>query len=399
MISYEQYLRNSAVSKEVIDVFLDASQPSWARFDPELGYILANSIPRDGMDGCSTISTSQKNGARTAHIYVDKKCRINTYGNSFTQCHQVSDGETWQEYLAAHLGEPIRNFGMGGYGVYQAYRRMIRTEQTDDGADYVILYIWGDDHFRSIMRCRYATFYPWWNNRGGLFFHNNFWANIEMDVESGCFVEKPNLLTTPESLYQMTDPDFMFQALKNDLMVQLCVIGQVDPFSLDLMSLNALAEILGVPNIDETNSDNLMASLEQIKIVYGFAATKHIIDKVSGFCQDKGKKLMILLLCPMATRQLLHNQPRYDQEIADYLDRKGLRYFDMNRFHLEDYKSFNLSVEDYMKRYYIGHYSPAGNHFFAYSIKDKIVDWLDPKPITYRADDQRLVDFKGYLPG
>jgi hypothetical protein len=52
-----------------------------------------------------------------------------------------------------------------------------------------------------------------------------------------------------------------------------------------------------------------------------------------------------------------------------------------------------------MKRYYIGHYSPAGNHFFAYSIKDKIVDWLDPKPITYRADDQRLVDFKGYLPG
>jgi len=27
MISYEQYLHNSAVSKDVIDVFLDASQP------------------------------------------------------------------------------------------------------------------------------------------------------------------------------------------------------------------------------------------------------------------------------------------------------------------------------------------------------------------------------------
>ena len=164
------------------------------------------------------------------------------------------------------------------------------------------------------------------------------------------------------------------------------------------MSLNALAEILGVPSINETNSDNLTASFEQIKIAYGFAATKHIIDMASEFCQDKGKKLMFLLLCPTATRQLLNNQPRYDQEIADYLDRKGLRYFDMNRFHLEDYKSFNLSVENYMKRYYIGHYSPVGNHFFAYSIKDKIVDWLDPKPITYRVDDQRLVDFKGYLP-
>ena len=67
-------------------------------------------------------------------MYKDKPCRINTYGNSFTLCHQVSDGETWQEYLAGHLGEPIRNFGMGGFGVYQAYRRMVREEQTENQA-------------------------------------------------------------------------------------------------------------------------------------------------------------------------------------------------------------------------------------------------------------------------
>jgi hypothetical protein len=101
MVSYEQYLRESAVPKEVIDVFLDKSQPSWAQFDPELGYTLGNSMPRDGMDGSYTISTSRKNGARTARMYLDKECRLNTYGNSFTQCHQVNDGETWQEYLAA----------------------------------------------------------------------------------------------------------------------------------------------------------------------------------------------------------------------------------------------------------------------------------------------------------
>src|SRR5256885_2648577 len=65
--------------------------------------------------------------SRTSIMYADRPCRINTYGDSFTQCHQVSDHETWQEYLAAHLGEPIRNFGMGGYGFYQAYRR--RSEE------------------------------------------------------------------------------------------------------------------------------------------------------------------------------------------------------------------------------------------------------------------------------
>ena len=50
-----------------------------------------------------------------------------------------------------------------------------------------------------------------------------------------------------------------------------------------------------------------------------------------------------------------------------------------------------------MKRYFIGHYTPSGNHFFAYAIKDKIVDWLDPKPITYQQDENKLIRFKGYL--
>ena len=43
---------------------------------------------------------------------------------------------------------------MGGFGVYQAYRRMRREEQTDQGAEYVMLYVWGDDHLRSLLRCR-----------------------------------------------------------------------------------------------------------------------------------------------------------------------------------------------------------------------------------------------------
>ena len=59
--------------------------------------------------------------------------------------------------LAGHLGEPIRNFGMGGFGVYQAYRRMIREEQTASSVEYLIFYIWGDDHVRSLLRCRHAA--------------------------------------------------------------------------------------------------------------------------------------------------------------------------------------------------------------------------------------------------
>ncbi|MGW8181549.1 MAG: hypothetical protein ACWGQW_22700, partial [bacterium] len=83
-VSWEQYLRESAVSKDVIDTFLDPDQLSWAQFDPALGYVLGNYLPQDGLDGSLTISTVQETGARTSHLYNERKARINTYGNSFT---------------------------------------------------------------------------------------------------------------------------------------------------------------------------------------------------------------------------------------------------------------------------------------------------------------------------
>ncbi len=398
MESLEQYLRDSAVSRKTIDAFIDPARSCWAQFDPVVGYTLGNYMPRDGVDGCSTISTSRNIGIRTPHNYTEKPCRINTYGNSFTQCHQVSDGETWQEYLASHLGEPIRNFGMGGFGVYQAYRRMIQMEQSDVGAEYVILYIWGDDHFRSLMRCRHATTKAWLKNREIQMFHGNFWAHLEMDLDSGKFVEKENQLPTTESLYQMTDPDFMVDALKDDLILQLYVVDIVEPSSLDLDGLCSLAEILGVEGIDIDSTERLNETSSCLKRAYGFAATKFIVNKASDFCCHAGKKLMVSVICPTVTRQLLNKQPRYDHEIVDYLKSKVETFFDMNLVHQNDYKDFSLSVEDYLKRYYIGHYSPAGNHFFAFSIKDKIIDWLDPKPITYMNDESKMIDFKGYLP-
>ncbi len=62
------------------------------------------------------------------------------------------------------------------------------------------------------------------------------------------------------------------------------------------------------------------------------------------------------------------------------------------------FKSFNLSLAEYRRRYFIGHYSPAGNHFFAFSIKDMIVGWLDPKPITYQDRALALESFLDYVP-
>lgn len=396
--TFEAYLRKSVVDKKTLDVFLSPKELSWAKFDPVTGYRLGNYMPRDGMDKSSTISTSRSNGARTAQAYVDKRCRINTYGDSFTQCHQVSDAETWQEYLAGHLGEPIRNFGMGGFGVYQAYRRMIREEKTEVGAKYLIFYIWGDDHVRSLLRCRHAAIYPWWNDDGGRAFHNNFWANVEMNLQTGELEEHENRLPTPESVYKMTDADWTVQALKDDLGLNLMMYARGNVSDLDMEGARKLAGHLKFESPELANAKPSRAVIDQLLNRYAFAGTKMILAKAKEFAEQNDKKLLVVLFDPSRVmRPLVEGKARYDQEVVDFLKEKQFRYFDMNLVHVEDFKNFSIPFDQYTKRYFIGHYNPAGNHFFAYSIKNTVIDWLDPKPITYQNQEGRWITFDGYL--
>ncbi len=393
--TFEQFLTASAVPKEVIERFLNG--PSWARFDAELGYVAGDFLPDDGMDKSRSISTVQSNGARTAFLYTGKKSRINTYGDSFTHGDQVNDGETWQEYLAGHLGEPIRNFGVGGYGVYQTYRRMIREERTSHGADYLVFYIYGDDHIRSLLRCRHAIIYKFWSHRGGAMFHANFWAHLEMDLNTGRFVEKENPLHTPSALYRMTDPRFMAGTLKDDIALQLYAVARQYVSDLDRDRTNKLAAHLGY-RMDWNRPLELQRQAKELLDRYSLAATRFILAKARDFASRNGKKLLVVLFDPRgAMEQMRNNQPRYDQPVVDYLKNEKVDYFDMNEVHLQDFARYRIPFDDYRKLYFIGHYNPRGNHFFAYSIKDKIVSWLDPKPIPYRNLGDDSIDFREYL--
>lgn len=115
-----ELIRALLYTRADIDDWLALRAFPFAKYDRELGYLHRDRQFAEGLDGAICTYRYDANGARHTSAYADRPCRINTYGNSFTSCEQVSDGETWQEVLAAHLGEPIRNFGIGGYSVYQA---------------------------------------------------------------------------------------------------------------------------------------------------------------------------------------------------------------------------------------------------------------------------------------
>jgi hypothetical protein len=393
IMSVREFLDRYTYKREEVATFLDPDQPNWAKFDSQLGYALrSRSVLKEGVDGCRTILTIQKTGERTRVNSADRPCRINTYGNSFTQGAQVSDGETWQEYLAAHLGESLRNFGVGGYGFYQAYRRMLREEASSLAADYIILNIWGiDDHLRSIDAWRWLRFGERWRTVPGYLnmFHANPWVHIRLNLKTGEIEEEENPYPTPESLYKLCDKEQVYEYFKNDVVVKL-LVAQRKGTGANLEELEALARKLNV-KADFSSPEAIAQTAQSLHVKYALRTSMQTIEKAQSFARNKHKKLMVLLSYDSdSVMRACEGLPRVDQEFVNFLKENNVLFVDILAKHAEDFRSFNLSPKEYVNRYYIGHYKPLGNHFFAFAIKDAVVDWLDPKPIAYREGSETI---------
>jgi len=228
-------------------------------------------------------------------------------------------------------------------------------------------------------------------------FHGNFWPNLEMDLETGRFVEKENLLPTSSALYRMTEPQFMVDHLKDDLALQLYAFKLGYIRDLDRERISKLAVRLNYP-VDWSRESALDKHVGELLDRYSLRATQFILEKAREFSMRNEKKLLVVLFDPYrAMAEVLKSGTRYDQEVVDYLVKEKFDCFDMNEVHLRDFKRYSVPFDEYLKLYFIGHYNPRGNHFFAYSIKDRLVRWLDPKPMTYRKANPLSIDFKGYL--
>ena len=117
-----------------------------------------------------------------------------------------------------------------------------------------------------------------------------------------------------------------------------------------------------------------------------------------GFAEQNGKELLILL--SYGSRNVIRacrGEPRFDRTFVDFLNRGNYRVVDALQKHAVDFAAFNLTPEQYARRYYHGHYNPAGNLFFADAITDAVVDWLVPPPVTYLAESRSVVEAAGIL--
>jgi hypothetical protein len=368
------FLAKARYTREEVDEWFRGNAFPFAKYDSELGYVHRTRRRAEGIDGSVCIFSYDEYGARRTFAHADRPCRINTYGDSFTNCDQVNDGETWQEALAAHLSEPVRNYGVGGYSVYQAYLRM-RREEGRRPAEYVIFNIFEDDHFRSLSCWQALSMGKNWHNLSPTLPH------VVPDPEAGTIVEYPNPCPTPESFYNLCDLDWIEERFRDAFVVQMRLAY------LDFVEAKRQSpESAGVGMHMAHTSFLDFATENPFYLRAGLVASMRIVEKVEALARSRGKKVLyVLSYSAPAIAKTLRDGARFDQEFVDFLQTKRLPYVDLLELHLADFAQFKVDFDTYQRRYFIGHYSPMGNLLTAFAIKDKLIALLDPKPLTYQA--------------
>jgi hypothetical protein len=366
-------------SRGEIDQWLSQTAFPWNRYDPELGYLLNSIAVKDGIDGAISAYTYADTGERLMIQHADKPCRINTYGNSVTQCHQVNDGETWQEYLAGHIGEPVKNFGIGGYSVYQAYLRMLREEKKSP-ADYIIFNLFIDDHLRTLNPWKAIRY-----DKDSCYFSAPQ-PHIEVDLETGACTPRPNPCPTPDDLYHLTDLEWVCDRFGNSLVARFRMKNFTTRDENPDKAYKAIMDLTTTHGVN--TSDDLSGTIDQkmrrIMLRSGLIASMRIVDWIEEFAARENKKVLyILSQLGINTVKFLETGERWDLPIREYLEKKGLPVVDLMDYHAEEFKRYSCSATEYMQPYVIGHYTPKGNHFQAYAIKDKLVAMMNPKSPAY----------------
>lgn len=389
MWNKENYLRSLMPTQRMIEHFINPDpiaapvasnlrsmcNAGGSTYDAELGWIKRTCVCEDGIDGSLAYFNTEADGARKVINFAGRPCRILTFGNSFTQCSQVNDGETWQEALAAHFQEPIRNYGVGGYSVYQAYLRM-RKVLSSTPAEYVILNIWDDDHFRNIDDWRSIRF----GSRGRFtlpHIHVNDDLTECQEIENRC--------KTPDSLNHLQDFDYVWNTFKENPVLQALEIiakkndGKLQRFGDDELRFrnDVTARMMSQSEPDS-----------QIRMVYvdkALAATRHVIQKARKLTEETNTKLLVILsFSRTSVIDDLRGGTRFDRSFLDWLRSESIHFIDLRDSFKSEFESIGgRDPESYLDRYYIGHHTAFGNSFFAESIRREIVEWLDPRPVPY----------------
>jgi hypothetical protein len=261
-------------------------------------------------------------------------------------------------------------------------------------AEYLILNVWDDDYKRNLDAARWIRV-AWMlreqpRGKDKYPVHGFPWVHLRYDVDGGRWEERPGMCRKVEDLHKLVGKDNFYNAFKDDPVAQLYCLTEGGEAPVE--ASEKLAEAFGI-KVNLRNPKTRQADARKLHIAYGIRSTMFTVDKFRTWCQKNNRKFMVLLSYDVPTvQQYFKDGTRFDAEFLHFLDREKYLYVDTLPKFRDEFRQFKGTVSQFCEKYYVGrlgaqvfgHFNPLGYFWFAFAIRKELLNWLEPKPLTYR---------------
>lgn len=342
-----------------------AGKAEYSAFSPTLGWTI-----RPG--GHSVLYQANAQGLRADREYTPRppagKLRIATFGDSYTHGTDVGNADTWQaalERLDPRL--EVLNFGVGAYGLDQAYLRY-REDGRRFASQVVLIGLMSENIFRSV-----SVFRPFYVPRTGaplgkprFVLRDGGLALLPNPLRSAADYER--LLANPETVIpELGEHDYFYQT-------------RYRPRRGDTLPSLRLAYLL----LDLLRDREPLTGREPARFYNArseaFEVTARLAERFYREVEaDGGRPVIVLFPHIAALRQYMRHGTKQYQPMLERFEKDGLRYIDT----LEGF----VALQDWKgkrKMWVPGfaHYSPVGNEMVARTLleffeAEKILSLVD----------------------
>ncbi|MFC1665472.1 hypothetical protein ACFL17_07575 [Pseudomonadota bacterium] len=337
---YEPVDTITAKHQKIVKRFI-AQETDYYAFSPTLGW----TVRKNGSKGLYQANSSALRSNREYSIKPPRHIhRISTFGDSFTHGDDVKNNETWQAVMEnTNPGLEVLNFGVGGFGLDQAYLRYL-----EDGRQFKSHLVFIGYMSENINR-NVNTYRPFYHPKTGTPL-----TKPRFIVKDGNLTLLPNpmqrlgdyktlLLHPQERLTHLGSNDYFFKRRYTSNMFDWSPTVKLVKISTYKFSKRS-------PEQDITLNGHYNPSSE------AFVVTKRIFDDFYSSA-IKNQSTPIILIFPDSTdvtRYRKKNKKRYSP-LLSYLNSVGYKYIDlMGAFQ-------NTAIKDLFS----GHYTPLANRLVA----------------------------------
>lgn len=287
--------------------------------------------------------------------------RIAAFGDSFTYGSDVELGDTWEKQLAV-IDPPIEvlNYGVGAYGLDQAYLRYLKVG-TEYNPNIVFIGYLSENIARNVN-----VFRPFYSRS----YRNWILTKPRFKVRNGELVLLKNPLSSFEAYehFLLNDSEMLAKLGENDYHYQ----SKYNTGGLDFLPSVRFAKIFwGTLNERKANPIFTTSGMYNVKSE-AYEVTVKIFDAFHRKVLENGA-LPIIIIFPGLNDQWRSrkNEKRRYAPLLDYFRSKGYRFIDTLGA-LEPYES-RYTVDDLVRDW--GHYSPLGNKIIAEYMSAYLKNW------------------------